>query len=212
MTVGELHRLPVDGSSDSEVLARLDHRLYLADVMTDGHLLYDATSATTSRLDIMRIQPIKGATPQPVVKSEHDELTPRLSPDGQWIAYDSDASGISEIYVRRVAATGGLVQVSTGGGEEPRWSPDGTRLYYRTGSQLFAVTVDRRQGFEVSAPQIILTNVYRLSAESNITYDVHPQTGRLLTIRPVDEAAERAPLRLVTNWLRDVDAALRRSP
>ena len=212
LTMGVLRRLPVDGSSGSEVLARLDHRLYLADVMPDGQVLYDATSATTSRVDIMRIQPIKDAKPQPVVKSEHDELTPRLSPDGQWIAYDSDASGISEIYVRRVAATGGLVQVSTGGGEEPKWSPDGTRLYYRAGSQLFAVTVDRRQGFEVSTPQIVLTNVYGLSVESNITYDVHPRTGRLLMIRPVDETVERAPLRLVTNWLRELDAALRRSP
>ncbi|HVL69472.1 MAG TPA: protein kinase [Vicinamibacterales bacterium] len=209
-TTAVLHAMPSDGSSDPEPIVALNHRLYCTDVMPDGQLVCDATSPATSRLDILRIPPANGATPHPLVKTEHDEAMGRLSPTGEWIAYISNQSGAAEIYVRRTSVSGGRVQVSSGGGEEPKWSPDGKRLYYRSGSLLMSVAVDTTPAFEVSAPQQVLSNVYTLSVESGITYDVHPKNGRLLMIRPVDDTGAWGALRLITNWLREVDATLSR--
>ena len=69
--------------------------------------------------------------PVPLVASPFTELQPALSRDGRWLAYTSNESGTNEVYVRPFPDTGrGPVQVSNGGGAEPRWSPDGREVFF----------------------------------------------------------------------------------
>ena len=70
--------------------------------------------------------------------TEFDERHPMFSPDGEWITFTSDQSGKDEIYVKRYAGEGRMVLVSTGGGREPIWSPDGKELFYRSGNKMMA--------------------------------------------------------------------------
>ena len=75
----------------------------------------------------------------PLLASPFNESNPAV-PDGAWIAYRSDESGRNEVYVDRFPDLGDRrVQVSTGGGTSPLWSPDGTELYYRAGPAMIAV-------------------------------------------------------------------------
>jgi serine/threonine-protein kinase len=68
-----------------------------------------------------------------VLSSPYNEGWPALSPDGRWLAYQSDESGRNEVYVRAWPTLGGKVQVSQSGGTEPAWSRNGRELFFRSG-------------------------------------------------------------------------------
>jgi hypothetical protein len=68
--------------------------------------------------------------PTPVLQTPADERNPQVSPDGKWMAYSSNASGRSEIYVRPFPQGPGIIQVSVNGGVFPRWRRDGKELYF----------------------------------------------------------------------------------
>ena len=65
----------------------------------------------------------------------------RLSPDGRWLAYAASQAGVREVYVQPFPGPGGRVQISSGGGAEPVWAPDGPTLFYRAGRSLVAATL-----------------------------------------------------------------------
>ena len=89
-------------------------------------------------------------------------------------------------------------------GEEPKWSPDGGQLYYRSGNLLMAATVGAGAAFEASPPRQLISGIYNLRTESGISYDVDPKTGRFVMIRPGEDAAEAHSLRVVVNWLQEI--------
>ena len=68
---------------------------------------------------------------RPFVVTDADEETPRLSPDGRWVAYASNETGQFQVYARAADGTGGRVSLSAGYGAEPVWTPDGRGLYFR---------------------------------------------------------------------------------
>ena len=72
---------------------------------------------------------------QPFLRTPFNESAPRFSPDGHWLAYVSDESGRYEIYVQPYPGPGGKWQISTEGGTEPVWNPNGRELFYRSGEQ-----------------------------------------------------------------------------
>jgi Tol biopolymer transport system component len=129
-----------------------------------------------------------------------DECAPCFSPDGKWIAYVSDQSGLDEVYVRPYArgqAPGSRIAISTWGGIEPRWSPDGRELYYRRRTQLYAVSFEAGQPATAGRPQLLFDEPYHLSpvGRGNPNYDVAPD-GRFLMIRS-DEAQAKPRVHVV---------------
>ncbi len=79
---------------------------------------------------------------------------PELSPDGHWLAYASDESGDGrQLYVRAFPGPGGPWQVSTSGGSEPRWNPNGKEIFYRTGRRMMASEVETATGFRAGKPR-----------------------------------------------------------
>jgi dipeptidyl aminopeptidase/acylaminoacyl peptidase len=71
-----------------------------------------------------------GAKPEPILQSQADERNPQVSPDGRWIAYSSNETGRSEVYIRSFPEGAGRIQVSVNGGVFPRWRRDGRELYF----------------------------------------------------------------------------------
>jgi len=135
-----------------------------------------------------------------------EEVMPTLSPDGRWLAYQSDESGREEIYVRPFPNIDDDKRpVSDNGGEEPRWSRDGTELFYKNpAGQLVAtrvvtepnfVVVDREALFSVAADQ------WGWEFCCHAAYDVHPDGERFLMIRREGEGGD---LMLVYNWFEDL--------
>jgi Tol biopolymer transport system component len=131
------------------------------------------------------------------------EGVPALSPNGRWLAYSSDEAGDYQVFVRAYPGPGGKWQVSTTGGGTPRWSPDGTELFYRWQSNLYAVTVDDGAGsFRPSRPTILFDD---LSGATGIyDYDVF-DSNRFLLIESVGDDTAPEGVTVVVNWLDELE-------
>ena len=138
---------------------------------------------------------------KPFVATAFAESFPVFSPDGKWIAYQSNDSSRFEIYVQPFPGPGGKVQVSTGGGARPKWSRDGRELFYRTGTRLMAVEVHSGPTFTISTPRVLFDAQYAPS------YDVAAD-GRFLMVRDEDPS-DLTQLRYVLNWSTELERVLR---
>jgi serine/threonine-protein kinase len=132
----------------------------------------------------------------------------RFSPDGRWIAYESTESGRDEIHLRPWPALDANHQISTAGGTEPAWSPDGRELYYRHGEEVLAVGITvRDDAVEKAPPRLLFSGVFNRDQYGDQSYDVAPD-GRFLMLRPLP--GRRVEFRVALNWLADVRARLDR--
>jgi hypothetical protein len=123
-----------------------------------------------------------------------------LSPDGRWIAYSSNESGVGELYVAPFPGPGGTVRVSSAGGRNPRWRRDGTEIFYLApDNKLMAAAVNGRGSkFEIGAIRPLFET--RVAVGAGIRrYDVSADGQRFL-INTVPEQAESAPIAVVVNW------------
>jgi hypothetical protein len=101
--------------------------------------------------DIWRVR-ADGGGAEPIVNTRFSEGQPSLSPDGRWLAYQSDESGQAEVYVQSFAIRGPKVQVSVAGGEQPRWSTDGKRIFYRRGGKFYGASVTAQANITIGRP------------------------------------------------------------
>ena len=125
-----------------EVLYPTAEAKNLDDWSPDGkYILYTAQTPKTAR-DVMAVSFTgKDRQPIPVAQTPAAERFGRFSPDGKWVAYESDETGRDDVFVRPFPGPGPAVRVSTGGGSGPFWRKDGKELYYRLGDQLIAVSI-----------------------------------------------------------------------
>ena len=118
--------------------------------------------------------------------TEWNEGNADISPNGQWIAYQSDESGENRIYVHSFPVITGRRSVSPGTGTDPVWSPDGERLYYRSGSQFLAVDVTMEPAFQVSVPELLFdVAAYGFNPFGDLfrNWDLHPDGSRFVMTR-----------------------------
>jgi Tol biopolymer transport system component len=117
--------------------------------------------------------------------SPSDETDPVFSPDGKWVAYSSNESGTTEVYVRPFPAmNSGKWQVSTSGGSKPRWKQDGKELYYISiDNKLMAVTVNAGTTFELGTPRPLF-EMPQATLVDDAVYDVAADGQRFLLCAP----------------------------
>ena len=119
---------------------------------------------------------------------------PRLSPDGQWVAYVSDQTGEHRIYVQSFPEGGRVIPISTGPGTEPVWSRDGRELFYRNGRQMMTVAIESGSEFVSERPSLLLEGDFAEGSLGNAAYDVSITGDRFLMLtRP--EAATPSQMR-----------------
>jgi len=198
-----VRKVPVDGSRTPETVAEFPTRVFLGGGPRDGRALILAYGNLTEggKTDILRLAFEPGARPVTISATRFDEYTPAASPDGRWVAYQSDDTGRGEIYVRDASGSGGRWQVSTAGGEEPVWSADGRELFYRSEARLMAVPTAPGPRFEMGVPRALFDGVYRMRSDTGLSFDVDPKGGRFLMIRAAGEEDANAPIRVVLNWI-----------
>jgi serine/threonine-protein kinase len=117
-----------------------------------------------------------------VIPARFNETAPALSPDGHWLAYQSDEAGRMEVYVRPYPGPGAQVPVSLLGGTEPVWSRNGRELFYRSGDSLMTASVTLSPMFAVTGRHSLFTNSF-LSSGRFPEYDVTPDGQHFVMIR-----------------------------
>ena len=193
----QLIRKPFDGSGAEEVL--------VSGVPEVGATLAGSWHPKGEWLaygdsgDITAVPVTGDRKPVAIVSSPDNELFPTFSPDGRWIAYQSDATGRFEIHVRPFAGatrSPQVWQVSLEGGIRPIWARNGRQLYFRNASRVMAVDVTPGASFSAGPARQVLDGRF------GDYYDVAAD-GRFLMVR---NPARVGPdeLRLVLNWFDEV--------
>jgi hypothetical protein len=137
--------------------------------------------------------------PVPFLKTRFAELMPVFSPDGRYLAYQSNESGRSEVYVQSFPGPGGKWQISTAGGVEPHWRADGRELYYRSPDQkVMAVEVQTGSVLTAGTAQPLFQGRFDMSvARDRFLPTVDGK--RFLTVAPLGREA-MTPTTVVLNW------------
>jgi serine/threonine-protein kinase len=170
----------------------------------DGRLLiYSASRADgnadmwTVTLDPADVDHPKAGTPEPFFHSPANESMPALSPDGRWVAYTSNETGTSEIFVRSVGGTatrgGGKWKLSVGGGGQPVWSRTSRELFFRALDRVMVTEYQVVDGTFVAGKPRVWTTVPRLGNTGFSRYDVAPDGTRVAILLPSKDAGQQMP-------------------
>jgi dipeptidyl aminopeptidase/acylaminoacyl peptidase len=131
----------------------------------------------------------------PFLQTEFDEREPAFSPDGRWLAYQSNESGRDEVQVRPFPNSEGRWVISTNGGTLPKWRGDGRELFYQANREIWAVAITpSAAGLEVGKPERLFD-----VGMGSIGWDVSRDGQRILVGRGVENRAPGA-LTVIVNW------------
>jgi dipeptidyl aminopeptidase/acylaminoacyl peptidase len=193
-----------DGSGGLERLNTSEYTESPISWSPDGQLLAFIEITPTTGYDIWVLQ-MGDRKAQPFLRTPFLESAPRFSPDGHWLAYMSDESGHREIYVQPYPGPGGKWQISTEGGTEPVWNPNGRELFYRSGAKMMAVDIATQSSFSVGKPKVLFEGPYEPTPATFPYYDVSPDGQRFLMLKP-SESAQAAPtqINVVLNWFEEL--------
>ena len=172
-------------------------------VGSGGSTSLDLFTASMDSLDKLRV----------FAAGPYREATPRLSPDGRFVAYESERTGTNEIYVRPVSGPGEEVRVSLGGGIDPVWSPSGTEVFFVSrdrllretagsiNSQMMAAQIATTPSLKVTGVRPLFSMKDYMNTLGRPSYDVFPNGEFLLLATQSDSATRRTPPLVVrTNW------------
>jgi eukaryotic-like serine/threonine-protein kinase len=177
--------------------------------VSSGHLLYGSAGSqllfreddpsTGLDVDLFEVAAQKAA---PYIRTAFNEMNAEVSPDGRWVAYQSNESGQEEIYVRSFGGTVGRWQLSTTGGTRPVWARSGRELFYLAPDGLNAVPVGDGASFSSGRPATLITHRYFATAAFlGRTYDVSPDGQRFVMIKQARESEGAAQVIVRANWL-----------
>jgi serine/threonine-protein kinase len=206
---GGLYRRAADGTGDAERLTSSDGTMHTPHGWApDGRLLFTEFHSY-SRQAILSVDPNAPAGVTRILDGAYAQLRPHVSPDGRWLAYQSDESGRFEVYVRTFPnVDGGRWQVSRNGGTSPRWSADGRTLFFYDGRGLLASSIAGGTVFSSGTPARLF-DYSPFSGRLGPDYEVSRDGQRFLMIRSAaDTPSTRAQLVLVQNWLTALSAKL----
>jgi serine/threonine protein kinase/Tol biopolymer transport system component len=192
------------GAGNAEFLLKsgLSALLIPTDWSRDGRYILYMTRNSHYIMEVWVLPLFGDRKPFPYLQSQFNNGLAVFSPDGRWVAYQSNESGTMEIYVSTFPAGGGKWQVSQGGGNHAEWSRDGRELYYTTGDgkMMEASVTEKGLAVEIGTPK----QLFQLPAAStNAGFAVTPDGKRFLMVEAAQGDAQ--PLTLVTNWTADLE-------
>jgi serine/threonine-protein kinase len=203
-----IYTKPADGTGTATLLIEgLDIPAVYA-VTPDGTRVIVSVTVAGRRRDLVTV-PLDGdGGVETLLSTEFSELNAAISPDGVWMAFQSNESGQTEVYVRPFPdVEAGRWQVSTVGGRDPVWSPDGGELFFVQGTQLMAATVRADTTFAWDTPEMLFGGDYFFGAPGR-NFDVAPD-GRFLMIKDTGQSTgdDSSPqINVVLNWFEELTA------
>lgn len=198
--------MPADRSAPASRLDPQGTRQSPVSYSPDGQFLAFDQKDPQTRDDVWVLPP--GGSPVAVARSRFSEGSAKFSPDGRWIAYASDESGRSEVYVQAFPGPGAKQQISRDGGLDPVWRRSGGELYYRSGDGMMAVSIGTLGRLSVSPPRQLWTGKYSggsgsscgMPGPASSNYDVTPDGQRFLMVQDDLSWAPSNRIVVVLNW------------
>jgi hypothetical protein len=192
----DIFRKLASGVGEPKLVVKSSVQSNMEDWSLDGRdLLYNVNSAA-----IWRASPSGDGTPAVLSKSKVRQDQAQLSPDGRWMAYrETGGEGAADVYVQTFPPGENRWQISTAGGQQPRWRRDGRELFYVAGDQIMAVSVTvRNNAIEAGVPQPLFKSVFERTTRRN-HYVVSADGQRILVVQALRSTA---PPRMtaVVNW------------
>jgi eukaryotic-like serine/threonine-protein kinase len=215
---GGLYARPANGTGADSLVVGADGGIFEGAWSPDREWLVFRTGGTiaqTGGRDIVGIRPGVDTAPVPLIVTPYDEEAVAISPDGRWIAYESNETGRTEVFLRSFPNTETIKrQISNGGGAAPLWSKNGRELFYVNGNRdMVAVTVAAGPEPQIGEGRVLfhMRDEWYLEPQEYYTpYDVAAD-GRFLMAKNITPATmTRAPLIVVDNWFAELRARLRR--
>jgi len=203
-----------DGSGADQLLARIDRLVQEVAWAPDGRWLVLRTDNTQPGAgDLVGVRVGADSAPVPLVASPFTEMHPAVSPDGRWLAFTSNESGVNEVYVRPFPATGAARwQVSDGGGAQPEWAPDGREIFYGGATGAMAAEVRAAPGTFAVGRTTRLFDIQGLAVDQfHQSYAVEPGGRSFLLFMERQLATRGGPVRMVwvDDWFRDLAAKIK---
>ena len=196
----DIYQREVGSTGDDQAVLKLAALpiVFPSDWSRDGRYLMYYRSDDKTQLDTW-VLPLTGdRAPRKVLGSDFNESQGQFAPSGKWLAYVSDESSQQQVYVQAFPEPAQRVQVSTAGGTQPRWGPDGRELFYLSpDGRLMTVSVQAGDTFNADAPRPLFAT--RLDTRGlRQTYAVSPDGQRFLLVLPTDVGV--STLTVVLNW------------
>jgi hypothetical protein len=202
----DLYQKAADGTGSEELLVESDVDKYPTSWSGDGRfVLYNTTfDVTKTKTDLWVLPLSADRKPFPFLQTEFNETRGQFSPDGSWIAYQSDESGRDEVYVASFPGPGGKRQISTAGGTFPRWRRDGKEIFYLAPDNKLMAAEVKGQGaaLEVGAVRVLF-DVRPGNPTSGYQYDVTSDGQRFLVNTSVEQKVSSS-INLIINWMPEV--------
>ena len=206
-----------DGASKPQQLTQSNNSQYPWSFTPDGKRLAWMETATGGlRLWTMTLEThaagLRGGKPESFPQN-FDERQPVFSPDGRWLAYVSNASGIHEVYVRAFPDTGGQWQISNGGGAFPIWSRNGHELFFRSSDSRIMVVTYTVNGDSIMPDKPRAWSKRLASFDVGFqSYDLAPDGKRFAVLMPVETPEEQQAQNHVVLLLNFFDELRRKVP
>ena len=196
---GDLYIKDASGTRAAEPLLVSKDEKYITDWSVDGrYILFTSRSEASAGWDVAALPLTGDKKPIPIVATQFNEMWATFSPDGKYIAYQSNESGRNEIYVQEFPEAHNKWQISTEGGLEPYWRGDGRELFYRSGSRVMSVPLQIGSTFTAGTPVPLLQTRFATSTVRG-RYRPTPDGQRFLVLSPLAREAEQ-PAAVVLNW------------
>lgn len=187
---------PADLSGQSTTLLGGANRRYPNSWSPDGRSLVFQEASPAKGGDI-RVMNMNGGTLSDIVATSAEERSAQFSPDGQWVAYASNETGRFEIYVRPFGRPGGSTTVSTNGGNDPLWSPDGREMFYFEGKNFMSVEIRTKPAFDAGPPKKLFEG--KFASGFNRNYDITPD-GQRFIMSAYTQPDKPMQINIVLNW------------
>jgi Tol biopolymer transport system component len=198
-TFNELYTVDASGTDEPVHILRGGVNTGAYGWSPDGNVLMYGTYDSVSGQDIKFHITNEKKEDSVLMPDKGNQMLASFSPDGKYIAYTSDVSGQSGVYVQPSPADGKRWVISSDGGEEPKWSPNDRILYYRNNQDWFQITFSTENEFSVIDRKKLFTGPY-LNVPG-YSYDITPDGEYFVLLKPVSSAQTSTKLKIIKNWL-----------
>ena len=194
---------PANGSAGEETLWEEENQLLPNSWSPDGRHLAVDRLMPEGHSDVWILPLENDRKPYPFAEGRFDESMGAFSPDGRWLAYISDETGRFEVYARPFPGPGGRWQISTDGGNEPRWSTDGREIFFINDDQMLVAPVESGSTLRVGTPRVLFEGNFE-GPIWDVSYAVAADGERLLMVKTGDGSVAPDRVHLVLNWFEEL--------